>query len=110
MSGALLIKMSVAPTPRSVESIIGDVLRGSVSYLHVEKMESGIQCVVFETEVAIFDELQIEFAAHDWICSRIMYAIHCVAPGAVLMCSAIWLSDDQWFIPRQAGVSLANSA
>ena len=101
MSGTLLIKLSLEATQISIEDLIRGVL-GELSYINVDRLESGLQHVVVEKEVANYDELETEFAAHDWTCALLMHAIHCVAPGAVRVCSAIWLDDDQWFcaVPR----------
>ena len=99
MSGSLLIKLSIEPTSCPIETLIAGVLGGSLSFYHAEVCKSRIQCIVLETEVPCAHELEAEFAAHEWTCSLITRAIHDVAPGALRLCSAIWLDDDDWFFP-----------
>ena len=100
MSGAVLVKLGVNPTNVSIETIIRDTLGGSICFFHQEKHESGFQNVVVEAEVADFDEVESEFEPHEQLCSLITNAIHCDTPGAVRVCSAIWLDDGQWYLPE----------
>lgn len=92
------MKISVNPTQVSIEAIIRGAL-GEVSFINIDRQESGFQQIVVEKEVANSDELENEFAAHDWTCALLTHAIHCVAPGAVRTISAIWLDDAKWFCP-----------
>ena len=96
MTGTLLLKISVNPTQVSIEDLIRGVL-GELSFINVDRLESGSQQIVVEKEVANCDELENEFAAHDWTCALLTHAIHCVAPGAVRTIGAIWLDDAKWF-------------
>ncbi len=101
MCGALLIKLSLNPTKCSVEPLIRRVLRESMTLFHLDTSESGIQSVVIEAEVPIIYESESDYVEHERICHSVTRAIHCVAPGAVRLCSAIFLNDDDWFFPVQ---------
>jgi len=102
MSGALLIKLCIAPTQVSVEYLIGREFEGSLIFYHAEASESGFQHIVFQTEFDCVDELATEFSRHEQACYLIERAIHGVAPGSLRRCEAIWLDDDDWFHPAQS--------
>jgi hypothetical protein len=98
MSGSLLIKISVESNHESIEATIRGVL-GEISFIHVDRLDSGFLDIVVEKEVANCDEVGSEFVEHERMCDQITRAIHCVAPGTVRYCTAIWLDDSEWFCP-----------
>ena len=102
MSGSLLVKLGVAHRSVSLETIIRDVLPERIYFYHAEKLESGLQYVVVEVEPFGLDDVRPGYGAHERMCDQVTRAIHCVAPGAVRYCNAIWLDNSEWYRPAAA--------